>query len=393
MPRTPNLPISPTSSGKWKYDLPDTLSPTGKRQRKTFATKKLAEISRQADLERHKLYGIEGHTLKASQATDAARALEVLEPYEATLTEAAKFYSDWRKQQLGSRMFAEVWQERIEAMTGLSDAHVRKAEQVRNKLLPKFGNRLVCNINHDELRSALNNAYPTAHGFNLALRMIAPAFKLSMIEGWISENPCDRIQKKQTGRHEIRILTLNQCRKVMMSAIDYRQKKDFPEFLRVDARGAMPALALMLFAGVRPGGEISRLTWNDIDLKAGTCFVSNKKAKTDRSRHFTLPDACIAWLELTPLTERIGGITPPNWKKCWQAVRRNAGISDLQDGLRKTFASCHLQHFNDVKATRSILGHEQGDVLFTNYRGLIKPTDAALFWGILPSGSEIAVVA
>ena len=229
--------------------------------------------------------------------------------------------------------------------------------------------------------------------YEQALRTLAPVFSLALIEGWTTENPCKRIQKKQTGRHEVKILTLSQCRKLMVSAIDYREKEDLPDFMRVDARGAIPALALMLFCGVRPGGEITRLSWEDIDLQSGTCFVSNRKAKTDRSRHFTIPDTCKAWLQLTPLTERTGSITPPNWKKCWQAIRRNAGISDLQDGLRKTFASCHLQYFNDVKLTRSIMGHEQGDVLFTNYRGLIKPKDAAAFWEILPSENIVEVVA
>ena len=150
--------------------MPDSLSPTGKRQRKTFETKKLAEISKQADLERHKLYGMEGHILKASHAADAAKAIEILEPYEATLTEAARFYSEWRKQQSNSRTFAEVWQERMEALTGCSSAYLRTVEHVGGKLLPKFGRELVCDIGHDDLRMELNLAYPTAHGFNAALR-------------------------------------------------------------------------------------------------------------------------------------------------------------------------------------------------------------------------------
>lgn len=393
MPRTTKLPISQTSTGSWRYDLPAPLSPTGKRQRKTFETKMLAEISRQADLERNRIYGTEAYMLKASQAADAVKAIEILEPYEKTLTDAARFYSEWRTQQASSKAFAEVWLERVEALTGRSCSYLRTVEHVGSKLLPEFGKKLVCNITHDELRTVLNQAYPTAHGFNAALRTLAPAFKLAVTEGWATENPCDRIRKKQTGRHEIKILTLSQCRKVMSSAIDYRTREDFPDFVRVDARGAVPALALMLFAGVRPGGEITRLEWDDIDLEAGTVFVSNRKAKTDRSRHFTLPDTCKAWLEQTPVIDRTGKITPPNWKRCWQAIRRNAGISDLQDGLRKTFASCHLQHFGDVNLTRSIMGHEQGDVLFTNYRGLIKPANAAAFWQILPTGDEIEVVA
>ena len=389
----PLTPVYDEGRKSWRLSIPATLSPTGKRQRLFFESKKLAELEAMRIKGNSERWGTEGRSISATLAEDAARAAAILEKFDVTLTHIAKLYKEQKQLEAESKTFIEVWEERLNSLTACSDRYLQTVEQVGNKLLPIFKDTLVCNIKHDELRTALNKSYPTAHGFNTALRVIAPVFNLAVTEGWATENPCQRIQKKQTGRHEVKILTLSQCRKVMSSAIDYRQREDLPGFMRVDARGAIPTLALMLFCGIRPGGEITRLSWEDIDLQSGTVFVSNRKSKTDRSRHFTMPDTCKAWLELTPLTERTGSIVPSSWKKCWQAIRRNAGISDLQDGLRKTFASCHLQHFGDVKETRSILGHEQGDVLFTNYRGLIKPSDAAAFWQILPSGDAFEVVA
>lgn len=172
----------------------------------------------------------------------------------------------------------------------------------------------------------------------------------------------------------------------MASSVDFRGRgEDWPDYLKVDASGAGAALALMLFAGVRPA-EVTRLDWQNVNLEDGTVFIPSQKAKTDRSRYFEMPDTLRAWLEVVPASERTGPICPPNWKKVWQGIRREAGIADGQDQLRKSFASYHLAAFADVKLTREIMGHEVGDVLFTNYRGLVTKADALSFWQIMPEG-------
>lgn len=388
MAKIPKLPISRNEIGTWRYDLPAAMSPTGKRQRRTFLTKGQAEMARQKDLERHRLYGIEGHALPASLATQAAKAAELLEPTGASLLEAARAYLEQWQQQRQSRPFSELWEIREAELEGKSDKHRNANESLGRKLMPALGAKLVSNISHEHIRDALNDAYPTAHGYNLALRNLRPAFALAVREGWATTNPCERLKPKATARRDVAILNLNQCRKLMASTLDYRQKgKDWPEYLKVDATGSTAALALMLFAGVRPA-EVTRLDWDNVNLSDGTVFVSAQKSKTDRSRFFDMPDTLRVWLETVPPAERTNAIVPPNWKKAWQAIRREVGITDERDQLRKTFASCHLQAFGDINATRSIMGHEAGDVLFTNYRGLVTKRDAVKFWGIRPEAAS-----
>lgn len=383
------LPIRKTPSGKWCYDLPPSMSETGRRQRKTFSSKEKARLSRDADLRRHNLYGIEAHSISASLSQDASKAAKVLEEWNVSLLEAAKFYCEHRTRQSSSIAFKDLWLRFEESRELKSQAHRLTLEKLGQHLNILIGDKLVCDIDHAQLRSAIRRSYKTAHGFNLALRSVSPAFNMAVREGWCMENPCKRIEPIDTGRKKaIECLGLGQCRKLISSCRDYRGDESLPELLRVDASNALSAIAIMLFAGVRPT-ETTRLEWDDIDLEEGTILVRNTKAKTDRSRFFVIPDTLKAWLELIPPHQRSGKICPPNWKRINQAIRKKTGIDKGgRDQLRKTFATMHLARYGDVNLTRSILGHEAGDVLFTNYRGLVKPKTAKAFWLILPSDSS-----
>ena len=116
--------------------------------------------------------------------------------------------------------------------------------------------------------------------------------------------------------------------------------------------------------------------------------VSNQKAKTDLSRYFEMPDTLKEWLSCVPLEDRIGRVCPPNWKRIYQAVRRVAGIGADKDILRKSFVTYHLAAYHDVNKTRSIIGHETGDVLFQHYRGLATRKEGNAFFEILPTSGE-----
>lgn len=385
------ISLEPTQidSGLWRLNVPEKVSPTGKRQRLLFDTKKQAELEAERIRGMSRKWGTEGRKVTASTADDASKASELLKGYDISLTALAKRYIDEMTKLSESKSFADVWTQFEESRELKSDDHKRTLARIGRKLKDRIGKQLVCTITHQKLRTALKKDFTSAHSFNLAVRSVSPAFNMAIREGWCSENPCQRIEKVDTGRKApIAVLTLNQCRKLLSACKDYRKDKKLHENYKVDARGALPAVAIMLFSGVRPI-ETTRLNWEDIDIEEGTILVSNQKAKTDRSRFFKMPDTLKAWLELTPKHERLGSVCPANWKRIIQAVRKKSAIgTEGRDQLRKTFATMHLAHFNDVNLTRSIMGHEQGDVLFTNYRGLVKPKSAAEFWDIYPKSNN-----
>jgi integrase len=91
---------------------------------------------------------------------------------------------------------------------------------------------------------------------------------------------------------------------------------------------------------------------------------------------------------LLPLRKHRGGVTPDNFAKQLEAARAAAGIEDWPDnGLRHSFASYHLAHFKDAKALALEMGHTNEDMIFTNYRQLVKPKEAERYWNIRPAAT------
>ena len=383
MARKPEIKIY-QDGDRYVVNTPAGLSPSGRRQRLFFPTKRQAERTKASLEGRHAKYGRQALAINPALAEQAVQAKEILDPWGMTLVEAAKLAVEHRERQGESVTLADLFERHLEALAGRSGKYIKSTEIVLGKFLPKLGKLLVCDIDHRQIADVAGKAFPTAHGYNAAIRTISPTFNRAVREGWASENPCKRIEKRHTGRHEIRFLTVEQVKKVMVSCRDFRKDRTKPEFMRRDCRDGLAAVAIMLFSGVRPN-EVTKLAWSDVDMDEGTIRVSNRKAKTDRSRHFEMPDTLKAWLATIPATERQGLIVPSCWQHKWKAIRRHAGFSDIPDALRKTFVTHHLAAYSDVNLTRSIIGHEVGDVLFSNYRGAVSKKKGQAFFEVKPA--------
>ena len=69
------------------------------------------------------------------------------------------------------------------------------------------------------------------------------------------------------------------------------------------------------------------------------------------------------FIPITPRLRRLikghpesGPVAPPNWKKVWQRLRRDAGISHLQDATRHAFCSHALAAWG-MERTQAAMGH------------------------------------
>ena len=126
------------------------------------------------------------------------------------------------------------------------------------------------------------------------------------------------------------------------------------------------AVALLLYAGIRPdseSGEISRMNWKHVGVTE--IYVPQEASKTSADRIIPVRPVLLRLLHGHPSA---GSVTPPNWKRTWQRIRKDAGIASLQDVLRHTFASHHLAAFGE-DATKSALGHTAGSsTIFRHYR-------------------------
>lgn len=391
----PMTPVFDEGRKSWRLSVPVSLSPTGKRQQVFFKTKGAAEIEAERIKGMADKWGSEGRKIRADLATDAAKAEELLKAanLEVTLTQLATAHIEAHRRRSASVSFAEAWDTFRESRDGKSAEHLRALDRIGDRLVAEIGKVNLRDLDQNQIEAAIQKHFPTAHAFNLALRSVSPLFNMAMRKdpAWIDRNPCKQIDKRDTGRAgPVTVLTVHESRELIKACKDWSEDKTVGENWQVDASDALPAVAIMLFAGVRPY-EVKRLEWEDVDLEEGTIFVSNQKAKTDRSREISMPDTLLAWLKHSaPEEPRTGPVCPANWKRKIQVVRKKAEIATTgRDQLRKSFASYHLRAFDDINATRSIMGHETDNVIFTNYRNAVRKKDALQFWQILPTESEI----
>jgi site-specific recombinase XerD len=187
------------------------------------------------------------------------------------------------------------------------------------------------------------------------------------------------------------ILTVEQCRALLRAA------------LKTDP-GLIPFIACGMFAGCRPIREARKLS--KVHIQGDMLEVPASHAKDKQLRYVPIHDTLKAWLAVPG-----GEYNPKNHAERFRDVRAAAGLITLtnvkgkktrkkdptkhhyykkilwngwgKDVLRHTFASNFLP-IHGVDKTMAAMGHGDWGILFSHYRKLVKPEEAAKFWALTP---------
>lgn len=178
-----------------------------------------------------------------------------------------------------------------------------------------------------------------------------------------------------------------------------RQAREVPtlgtsesEWVIANAGDYRAALALMLFAGIRPSEINARekppLLWRHVDFKGRSIRIEAETAKTRVARVLEgLPPNLWQWLRFDR--------GKPNDMICKHQTRFVSrwlmGRSDCplgrwpQDVCRHSFATYHVALFGNVERTSLLLGHEgHARLLHQRYRGVATKAEAKKFFSISP---------
>ena len=147
----------------------------------------------------------------------------------------------------------------------------------------------------------------------------------------------------------------------------------------------MAHVALGLWAGLRPERELERIGWDDIMLDERLIHVSKRNAKDRQNRYIPMSPNLYEWLrwakkEKLPLPRT-------DMNSHFENARKQVGLwkdNWPHDGVRHTFASNHLAVYG-ADATIEALGHGDYDMLFKNYRTLVKRAGGEKHFNILPT--------
>src|SRR5262249_33258000 len=111
------------------------------------------------------------------------------------------------------------------------------------------------------------------------------------------------------------------------------------------------------------------------------------KAKTASRRFIQIQNALRAWL--APYVGRRGNVCPIGLRKKLASDRTRAGLKVWpSNALRHSFASYHLACFQDAAKLALEMGHRDQRLVFAHYRELVRPAEAAKYWGIVPTGIQ-----
>lgn len=243
------------------------------------------------------------------------------------------------------------------------------------KAMPGLGELELCRFTPESCRALIDGAFCSPNARNKAWGQLHGLFHYAQKQGWCERNPLPAISREYTEETPIHALTLEQVHALLAV------------LRRPEHYCCLPAVALMLWAGVRPN-EVERLHWGNINTEEGLIILRPRHTKTGGARVITIHGVLLRHLELYLTAHPQSGsapIIPPNWTRRWRTVRREAGLTPWQpDTLRHTYASYHLKYFNDPSTLQWEMGHKDMEMLRTRYldMGDISAAAAAEFWAL-----------
>lgn len=205
-------------------------------------------------------------------------------------------------------------------------------------------------------------------------------------------NHMESVDKPAVDSQEPSVLSLGDCRKLLAGARAYKEGL------------LLPYVAVSLFAGLRPT-ELSRLTWDRVDLKEKTITLDGSMAKTRQRRIVKLPDNCIDWL--LPLAPKKPHFVPAAFQRHFGRVKLAAGFNGdegtktangkqlipwVQDYMRHTAISMYLAKHKHEGEAATWAGNSP-NVIHRHYKGLVKESVAAEFWSLTPAVLETEIAA
>lgn len=269
--------------------------------------------------------------------------------------------------------FGEAVQQTLSHARDCSPRTIQDFRQCMNRLMQVHTELALTPLNQlgaDTCAHALIKAFGSPVRRKKARACLSKLFSTGMRHGWCKENPVTRIEVPRVQEKTIEPLRLPEIRRLLDTA-------QLPRHRPCEA-----ALGLMLFAGIRPQ-EVTRLSWDDIDMDELEIVVPPRHSKTGGGRHIPICPFLKRLLKFHSPGKSRGLICPPNWANRWRALRQEAGFTHWQqDILRHTYASYHAKAFHNLAALQLYMGHRDVSLLLTRYVNMkgLKRREAEQFW-------------
>ena len=295
-----------------------------------------------------------------------------LSQFGLTVADAIKFTLDHYRRQAASVPLESAMNELIAAKKGAGRSQ-RYCNDLRlrlGRLCAVFENMTIAQISTADLESFLARLNVAPETRNTFRRDIRTLWSFAEKRGWAIATTAKNTERAKGITMPPSVLTPEQAAALLAESKD----NDLRAFH-----------VLSLFAGLRVA-ETKALAWSDIDFAGGFIHVGAKISKTRSRRLVPILDCLRLWLQ--PIAKTSGPIIGVNLRKRHEAARERAGINEWPENcMRHSFCSYRLAATGNAAQTALESGHDQA-VLFKHYREIVRPTQAQLYWQIVPTFSS-----
>ena len=307
---------------------------------------------------------------KDDEAVRTAAAQGLPLPDLANVRDAAKFYATRQKKIIPKRV-GEVVAELValKKARGKSERYLR---DLRSRLARFAGmfKRDIGNIATPDVQEWLDAMKLSPRSVKNYRAALATLFSFAEQRGYCFKggNPVEDTERiSGNGDGAIEIFTPKEIAALLSNApADY-----------------VPLLALGAFAGLR-SAEALRVEWADIDLAGGLIHVAAAKAKTRSRRLVPVLPNLAQWL--APYAKQQGRVwkgSERELKACRRAMLKASGVKWKSNALRHSFISYRLADIQNAAQVALEAGNSP-NVIFSNYRELVKPATAKAWFAAAP---------
>src|SRR5260221_1160887 len=370
-----NLRILATRQGGYRFYL-DGLYVNGKRRRIFFKSERAAKLEL---LRLTHIYREQGRAGLAISETVRGLAVDCTGLWARypvqTIRDATRFYVPHLDTINSSVSVEQLIRDYLKTkhQARLSSVHLADIEHRLRRFQLEFGGRAVRAITSAELSEWLHRLALSPTSINNFRSCVRSLFRYALDHGLCDRNPIAAIGK--------------------VKVVDPRPVIFTPEALRAllgaSPGDLLPLLAIGAFAGLRTA-ELLRLEWSEINLDRALIEVTALKAKSAKRRLVKILPNLAQWLGTVGRhgKGRVYSGKPEFYHKEIRALCRVSGVKWQDDGFRHSYASHQLAQFEDSAALSLQMGHTNSRTGFENYREMVTPDAAELYWSIRPEGSR-----
>jgi hypothetical protein len=220
----------------------------GRGERKYFVTKQEAEGEQQRQRIKRANEGNSAFEFPANMRIDAEAAMKLIAPYGISLRECASFYVRHAVTATGDKTIQQIVDELlvVKNAAGMSPRYIEDLRIRLNVFARTFGSEKAINVSQqmvDDWIMALPHSGTTKNNYR---RLLGVLFSFAVNRKYILQVPISVESKSSVKRGKVGILTAEECARLLSSCDEE----------------ILPAIALGMFAGLRPESEIRRLDWN-----------------------------------------------------------------------------------------------------------------------------------